>query len=144
MTLPAGAALACLLCAAQGPGHTGHRQQDGQQGQQGQGHPVWALHRGQGGHLQCHPGKKTTESLVTSYVNQALEDLIMVSYTGPGDRLFQGVLLDATKRFNTWNKSCNVGSFHFEWHFFAAKLKEVICTFKTQDRLLLFCANYQL
>ena len=119
MTLPAGAALACLLCAAQGPGHTGHtghRQQDGQQGQQGQGHPVWAMHWGQGGHLQCHPGKKTTESLVTSYVNQALEDLIMVSYTGPGDRLFQGVLLDATKRFNTWKmstKSYNSGSFHF-------------------------------
>ena len=121
MTLPAGAALACLLCAAQGPGHTGHRQQDGQQEQQGQGHPVWALHRGQGGHLQCHPGEKTTESLVTSYVNQALEDLIMVSYTGPGDRLFQGVLLDATKRFNTWNlspKSFNNGSFHFRMAFF--------------------------
>ena len=124
MTLPAGAALACLLCAAQGPGHTGHtghRQQDGQQGQQGQRHPAWALHRGQGGHLQCHPGEKTTESLVTSYVNQALEDLIMVSYTGPGDRLFQGVLLDATKRFNTWNlspKSFNNGSFHFRMAFF--------------------------
>ena len=68
--------------------------------------------------------KKTTESLVTSHVNQALEDLIMVSYTGPGDRLFQGVLLDATKRFNTWNmspKSSNSGSFRFWMEFFGCK-----------------------
>ena len=107
MTLPAGATLACLLCAAQGPGHTGHRQQDGQQGQQGQGHPVWALHRGQGGHLQCHTGENWAECGANSHPIQALEDLIMVSYTGPGDRLFQGVLLDATKR---WEAKIN-GSF---------------------------------
>ena len=48
---------------------------------------------------------------------QALEDLIMVSYTGPGDRLFQGVLLDATKR---WEPRCSVSFCLF--HHFSADL----------------------
>ena len=30
---------------------------------------------------------------------QALDDLIMVSFSGPGNKVFQGVLLEASKRY---------------------------------------------
>ena len=72
----------------------------------------------------------------------------MVSYTGPGDRLFQGVLLDATKRFNTWNmspKSSNSGSFHFRMAFLGRKTMRSHLYFLDTLSIILFVgANYQL
>ena len=38
-------------------------------------------------------------SEILCHVQHVLEDLIVVTFSGPNNKLFQGVLLDATKRY---------------------------------------------
>ena len=56
----------------------------------------------------------------------------MVSYTGPDDRLFQGVLLDATKRSGTIDKCLFV-------YFILSHLTEAIFIHTTVDSNCVVC-----